>query len=158
MSLAEFNALPDKEEVADGAPAPRRRCPADEALAACLGAAAMLIEYDRMPIIRVTQVRKVLSAIIALGDLTREAGGATAWGGSAVEADSATHKRLNAVRKHWLLVKESMASGAFDIALQWMAVASYEAACARRQVLPPPRHWTISGRGIHSAASGCLVV
>lgn len=136
MSLSEINALPDDEEPGDGAPAPRRRCPADEALAACLGAAAMLVEYDRMPIITVTQVRKVLSAINGLGDLTREAGGAAGWGGSAVEADRATHKRLNAVRKHWLLVKESMASGAFDIALQWLAVASYEAACARRQVPP----------------------
>lgn len=136
MSLSEINDLPDDEEPGDGAPAPRHRCPADEALAACLGAAAMLVEYDRMPIITVTQVRKVLSAINGLGDLTREAGGAAGWGAPAVEADRATHKRLNAVRKHWLLVKESMPSGAFDIALQWLAVASYEAACARRQVPP----------------------
>lgn len=136
MSLSEINALPDDEEPGDGAPAPRRRCPADEALAACLGAAAMLVEYDRMPIIRVTQVRKVLLAIIALGDLTREAGGAAAWGASTVDADPATHKRANAVRKHWLQVKESIPSGAFDVALQWLAVASYEAACARRQVPP----------------------
>ncbi|KJS37547.1 MAG: hypothetical protein VR70_12280 [Rhodospirillaceae bacterium BRH_c57] len=133
MSLSEINTLPEED---DGGSAPRRRCPADEALAACLGAAAMLVEYDRMPIIRVTQVRKVLSAIIALGDLTREAGGAAAWGASTVDADSATHKRANAVRKHWLQVKESMPSGAFDIALQWLAVASYEAACARQQVPP----------------------
>lgn len=131
MSLSEINALPDEDDSGS-----RRRCPADEALAACLGAAAMLVEYDRMSAITLKQVRQVLSAIDGLGDLTREAGGAAAWGVSAVEVDRATHKRLNAVRKHWLQVKESMPSGAFDIALQWMAAASYEAACARRQVPP----------------------
>lgn len=143
MSLPEFNALPDEDELEDTKPAPQRRCPADEALAACLVAAAMLVEYDRTAIITLKQVRKVLLAMDGLGLLTRETGGAAAWAASALEADSVMYRRINSVRKHWLQIKESIPTGAFEIALQWLAVASYEAACDRQQIPPEALddHW-----------------